>query len=109
MLTSVIGMRRSAATISLTLSLFSILCTCWANGSILSGWGLVLQVAESFGFLCNPDCFLLRACYPCQVFAMWGLRHMTKIWEYDIMTMGLVYPLSEHVDIFPVRLVPTFH
>ncbi len=24
------------------------------------------------------------------------------------MTIGLVYPLSEHVDIFPVRLVPTF-
>jgi hypothetical protein len=24
------------------------------------------------------------------------------------MTMGLVYPLSEHVDIFPVRLVSTF-
>ncbi len=24
------------------------------------------------------------------------------------MTMGLVYPLSEHVDIFPVRPVPTF-
>ncbi len=40
---------------------------------------------------------------------VWGLRNMTKIWEYDIMTMGLVYPLSEHVDIFPVRLVPTFH
>ena len=33
---------------------------------------------------------------------------MTKMWEYDIMTMGLVYPLSEHVDIFPVRLVSTF-
>jgi hypothetical protein len=34
---------------------------------------------------------------------------MPKIWVYDIMTIGLVYPLSEHVDIFPVRLVPTFH
>ena len=34
---------------------------------------------------------------------------MTTILVYDIMTMGLVYPLSEHVDIFPVRLVPTFH
>ena len=33
---------------------------------------------------------------------------MPKICVYDIMTMGLVYPLSEHVDIFPVRLVPTF-
>jgi hypothetical protein len=33
---------------------------------------------------------------------------MTKIWEYDIRTMGLVYPLSEHVDIFPVRPVSTF-
>jgi hypothetical protein len=39
---------------------------------------------------------------------LWGLKNMTKIWVYDIMTMGLVYPLSEHVDIFPVRLVPTF-
>ncbi len=25
------------------------------------------------------------------------------------IAMGLVYPLSEHVDIFPVRLVSTFH
>jgi hypothetical protein len=33
---------------------------------------------------------------------------MLRIWVYDIMTMGLVYPLSEHVDIFPVRLVSTF-
>ncbi len=39
---------------------------------------------------------------------MWGLTNMLRIWEYDIMTMGLVYPLSEHVDIFPVRLVSTF-
>ena len=39
---------------------------------------------------------------------MWGLRNMTEIYEYAIMTMGLVYPLSEHVDIFPVRLVSTF-
>jgi hypothetical protein len=39
---------------------------------------------------------------------MWGLSYMTKILVYDIMTMGLVYPLSEHVDIFPVRLVSTF-
>jgi hypothetical protein len=42
-------------------------------------------------------------------FGLWGLRNMPKIWVYDIMTTGLVYPLSEHVDIFPVRLVPTFH
>jgi hypothetical protein len=27
---------------------------------------------------------------------------------YDYIAMGLVYPLSEHVDIFPVRLVSTF-
>ncbi len=40
---------------------------------------------------------------------LWGLRNMTKTWVYDIMTMGLIYPLSEHVDNFPVRLVPTFH
>ncbi len=33
---------------------------------------------------------------------------MPKICVYDIMTMGLVYPLSEHVDIFPVRPVSTF-
>ncbi len=25
------------------------------------------------------------------------------------ITMGSVYPFSEHVDIFPVRLVSTFH
>ena len=28
--------------------------------------------------------------------------------EWNI-AMGSVYPLSEHVDIFPVRLVSTFH
>ena len=33
---------------------------------------------------------------------------MPNIWVYDIMTTRVVYPLSEHVDIFPVRLVPTF-
>ena len=32
---SVIGMRRNAVTISLTLSLFSTLCICWVNGSIV--------------------------------------------------------------------------
>ncbi len=41
--------------------------------------------------------------------SLWGLRNITKIWVYDIITMGLIYPLSEHVDNFPVRLVPTFH
>jgi hypothetical protein len=35
---------------------------------------------------------------------LWGLSNMPKIWVYDIMTMRVVYPLSEHVDIFPVRL-----
>ena len=35
---------------------------------------------------------------------VWGLSNMPNIWVYDIMTMRLVYPLSEHVDIFPVRL-----
>ena len=40
---------------------------------------------------------------------VWGLSNMPKIWVYDIMTMRVVYPFSEHVDIFPVRLVPTFH
>jgi hypothetical protein len=44
-----------------------------------------------------------------EVMLMWGLMNMPKLWVYDIMTIGLVYPLSEHVDIFPVRLVPTFH
>ncbi len=42
-----------------------------------------------------------------------GLRHVgahdyaciTVVWN---IAMGLVYPLSEHVDIFPVRLVSTF-
>ena len=49
-LTSAIGMRRNASTSSLTLSLFSILCICCANGSILVGWSLVFQVAEIIGF-----------------------------------------------------------
>ena len=39
---------------------------------------------------------------------MWGLTNMPMLCVYDIMAMGLVYPLSEHVDIFPVRLVSTF-
>ncbi len=39
---------------------------------------------------------------------MWGLRNMNKICLNGIIAMGLVYPLSEHVDIFPVRLVSTF-
>ena len=30
------------------------------------------------------------------------------MWVYDIKTMRVVYPLSEHVNIFPVRLVSTF-
>jgi hypothetical protein len=38
------------------------------------------------------------------LYLLWGLSNMPKIWVYDIMTMRLVYPLSEHVDIFPVRL-----
>jgi hypothetical protein len=33
---------------------------------------------------------------------------MNEICLNGIIAMGLVYPLSEHVDIFPVRLVPTF-
>ena len=70
---------------------------------------LVLQVVESFGFWWNPDCFLLRPCYPCQVFAMWGLRFYKKYGFMVISSWGLNYPLSEHVGIFPVRLVPTFH
>ena len=39
---------------------------------------------------------------------MWGLRNMIEIYLNGIIAMGLVYPLSEHVDIFPVRLVSTF-
>ncbi len=43
-----------------------------------------------------------------------GLRHVGAQYyagsmvEWNI-AMGSVYPLSEHVDIFPVRLVSTFH
>ncbi len=33
---------------------------------------------------------------------------MNKICLNGIIATGLVYPLSEHVDIFPVRLVSTF-
>ncbi len=38
-----------------------------------------------------------------------GAQDLYEIWLYDIMTIGLIYPLSEHLDIFPMRLVPTFH
>ena len=37
-----------------------------------------------------------------------GLMIMREIWTVFYIVMGLVYPLSEHVDIFPVRLVSTF-
>jgi hypothetical protein len=33
---------------------------------------------------------------------------MSDILTVFYIAMGLVYPLSEHVDIFPVRLVSTF-
>ncbi len=36
-----------------------------------------------------------------------GLMIMREIWTIFYIAMGLVYPLSEHVDIFPVRLVST--
>ena len=35
---------------------------------------------------------------------LWGLSNMPMLWVYDIKTMRVVYPLSEHVNIFPVRL-----
>ncbi len=40
---------------------------------------------------------------------VWGLRIYKKYGYMVISSWGLIYPLSEHVDIFPVRLVPTFH
>ncbi len=40
---------------------------------------------------------------------VWGLRIMHALWVERNIAMGSVYPLSEHVDIFPVRLVSTFH
>ena len=73
MLTSAIGMRRSASTISLTLSLFLILCTCWANGSILDGWGLVFQVAEIVRF---SDCAIRIAVVFAGLLSVPGLRHV---------------------------------
>ena len=42
------------------------------------------------------------------VWNLWGLRIMSEIWLYDY-NYGVSLPLSEHVDIFPVRLVSTFH
>ena len=39
---------------------------------------------------------------------VWGLRVYNEIWRCGNIAMGLVYPLSEHVDIFPVRPVSTF-
>ncbi len=50
-----------------------------------------------------------RAGWVGQFRAVWGLSNMSEIWFVCNMTMGSVYPLSEHVDIFPVRLVSTFH
>ena len=35
------------------------------------GCSLVLQVAESFGFLCNPDCFFVAG-----LLSVPGLRHV---------------------------------
>ncbi len=103
-----IGMRRNAATISLTLSLFSILCTCWANGSILFGCGLVLQVAESlvFGairiaFCCGP---VIRARFsPC---GGSGFINNMPIW-YNGYAVNLAYIRACRQPSF--RLVPTFH
>ncbi len=86
-LAALLPMRRNAATISLTLSLFSTLCTCWVNGSILVWLWFSVQVVESFGFLCNPDCFFVAA-----LLSVPGLRHVgaqtyAGSWVYDIMTM----------------------
>ena len=74
MLTLAIGMRRSASTISLTLSLFSILCTCWANGSILDGWSLVFQVAEIVRLLAG--CAIRIAMIFAGLLSVPGLRHV---------------------------------
>ena len=67
-------MRRNASTSSLTLSLFSILCTCWANGSILDGWGLVFQVAEIVRFL--TYCAIRIAVVVAGLLSVPGLRHV---------------------------------
>ncbi len=40
---------------------------------------------------------------------LWGLRDMNEICLYGNTIMRVNQPFSEHVDIFPVRLVPTFH
>ena len=58
---------------------------------------------------CDSENCSESSLYDMHVYRLWGLRNMTTLWVYDIMTTGLVYPLFEHVDIFPVRLVPTFH
>ena len=77
----------------------------------MDGWSLVFQVAEIVRF---SDCAIRIAVVVAGLLSVPGLRHVgAQEYEldmgiYDIMTMGLVYPLSEHVDIFPVRLVPTF-
>ena len=71
---SAIGMRRNAATSSLTLSSFSILCTCWANGSILDGWSLVFQVAEIVRLL--ADCAIRIAVVVAGLLSVPGLRHV---------------------------------
>ena len=40
---------------------------------------------------------------------LWGLTICQRYGYMVIPSWGSLYPLSEHVDIFPVRLVPTFH
>jgi len=59
---------------SISLSLFSILCTCWANGSILDGWSLVFQVAEIVRFL--TDCAIRIAVVVAGLLSVPGLRHV---------------------------------
>ncbi len=52
--------------------------------------------------------FLLKLLHKLEL-EVWGLRIYMKYAYAVISSWGLIYPLSEHVDIFPVRLLPTFH
>ena len=69
---------------------------------------VIFNARIHFSFIRRALLFQLSSLETRSIILLWGLNNMPKICVYDIMTMGLVYPLSEHVDIFPVRLVPTF-
>ncbi len=90
------------------LSLYHSLPVCRRSG-LLTGEGRgrsqIIRRRESWSSVNHS---ILSASSPPER-ALWGLSNMNELCLNGIIAMGLVYPLSEHVDIFPVRLVSTFH